>query len=263
MSEHRYSYSQLSSFTECPFSYYLGHIEEPRPEQAPNAWAEQGTLVHDLLDKWAKGILKKEELAEEYARRYGDEVITSFPSLLASKGYTEKTYKQGLEYFENFQGFPGYEVVSAEEECKMPLPLTDGSERPFIAFIDLILRDENTGGLVVCDHKSKSVSAFKKDRETMYKQQYIYSYFVHEKYGEWPTVLMFNLFKEQQTDERPFSEDEFKNTMQWATDAILEIEDRDLLSWLECKPLPKSGKPDLFCQSICSWRLICPQALSK
>ena len=261
---HRYSYSQLSSYSECPFSYYLGHIESPKPEQAPNAWAEQGTLIHDLLDKWAKGELKKEELASEYSRRYGDEVVTAFPRMLASKGYAEKTYQQGLDYFENFQGFPEYDIVSAEEEYDMPITLSDGTQRPFIAYVDLVLRNKITGGLVVCDHKSKSLATFKRERDKMYKQQFLYSYFVHEKYNEWPETLIFNLFKEGgYIDERDFTKDEYAATIQWATNAIHAIEERDLLDWLECKELPKSGKPDLFCQSICQWHLICPQALGR
>lgn len=262
--DHRYSYSQLSSYSECPFSYYLGHIEFPRPEQAPNAWAEQGTLMHDLLDKWAKGELKKEELAAEYERRYGEEVVTAFPRMLASKGYTQKAYQQGLEYFETFQGFPGFTVVSAEEEYEMPFRLTDGSERPFIAYVDLLLRNEFTGGLVVCDHKSKSLTTFKRERKEMYKQQYLYSYFVHEKYGEWPQYLAFNLFRELgYFDEQEFDEAEYQKTMEWASQAIHDIEDRDLLSWMECKALPKSGKPDLYCSEICSYRRECPQALER
>lgn len=261
MSEHRYSYSQLSSFSECPFSYYLGHIEDPRPEPASNAFAEQGTLIHELLDLWAKGELKKEDLAAEYEKRYGDAVVTAFPRMLASKGYAEKAYQQGLEYFQTFQGFPGYQVVSAEEEFKMPFKMTNGEERPFIAYVDLVLRDEFTGGLVVMDHKSKSLTTFKRERESMYKQQYLYSYFVHEKYGEWPTILAFNLFKELGTiDEQEFLIDKYNEVMQWATDSILEIENKDILEWMECKELPKSGKPDLFCTSICSWRTQCPQA---
>lgn len=262
--EHKYSYSQLSSYNECPFSYYLGHIETPKPEQAPNAWAEQGTLIHDLLDKWAKGELKKEDLAQEYKRRYGDEVVTAFPRLLASKGYAEKTYQQGLEYFETFDGFPGYEIVAAEKEYDTDIELTDGTKRKFIAYVDLILREKNSNKLVVCDHKSKSLTTFKKERNEMYKQQYIYSYFVHDEYGEWPQTLMFNLFKELgYLDEQVFSMEEFNKTMKWTTESIHQIESRDLLDWLECKHLPKSGKPDMFCQSICSWRTICPQSMIR
>ena len=187
---HRYSYSQLSSFSECPFAYYLKHIEGV--EDKSNAFAEHGTLVHDILDKWAKKKIKIEDMAADYERRYGDEVVTSFPRFINKTAY----YEKGLEYFESFEGFPGFEIVSAEEEFNQPLKLTDGTTRPFIAYVDLVLRDEFTGGLIVMDHKSKSWTEFKKHRDEMYKQQYLYSYFVHEKYGEWPVQLGFNLFKE-------------------------------------------------------------------
>ena len=264
---HRFSYSQLSSFSECPYGYYLKHIEGQ--EDQSNGFAEQGTLIHDLLDKWANGKLKKEQLASEYQRRYPDEVVTSFPRMLTSKGYAEKTYQQGLDYFENFDEFPGFEIVSAEEEFDMPLKLSDGTERPFIAYIDLVLRDEFSGGLVVYDHKSKSWTTFRKERDSMYKQQYLYSYFVHEKYGEWPVMLGFNLFKENgKRDEREFSMDEYNKTIEWATKAIHEIESYDFIDWMECKEQKinkKTGKPepDMFCSEICSVRSACPNSIRR
>lgn len=258
---HRYSYSQLSSFSECPFGYYLKNIEGI-PDQS-NGFAEQGSLIHDILDKWAKKELKKEDMAREYEKRYANEVVTSFPRMLTSKGYAEKTYQQGLEYFENFDEFPGYTVVSAEEKFEQPLKLTDGTTRPFIAFVDLVLRNDFTGGLVVMDHKSKSWAEFRRHRDEMYKQQYLYSYFVHEKYGEWPEANAFNLFKaEGKRDEREFSMDEFNETMQWATDAIHQIESYDVLDWMMCKE-QKNGKPDMFCEYICSSRSGCPQSIRR
>lgn len=258
---HRFSYSQLSSFSECPYGYYLKHIEE-QPDQS-NGFAEQGTLIHDILDKWAKKELKKEQLVSEYVRRYPDEVVTSFPRFMA-RGYPEKTYQQGLSYFENFDEFPGFEIVSAEEKFEAPLKLTDGTERPFVAFVDLVLRDEFTGGLIVMDHKSKSWSEFRKHREEMYKQQYLYSYFVHEKYNEWPTSLAFNLFKEGgKLDEQEFSMDKYNEVMQWATNAIHKIESYDILDWMECKEQKVPGKPDMFCSSICSVRSACPCSVRR
>ena len=260
--DHQFSYSQLSSFSDCPFGYYLKHIEG-QPEQS-NGFAEQGSLIHDLIDKWAKKDLKKEQLVAEYQRRYPDEVVTSFPRMLTSKGYAEKTYQQGLDYFENFDEFPGFEIVSAEEKFEMPLKLTDGTERPFIAFVDLVLRNEFTGGLVVCDHKSKSLSTFKKEKEKMYKQQYLYAYFVYQKYKEYPEELMFNLFKEGNvTDSRPFSMEEYEKTLEWATDAIHKIESYDILDWMECKKQKTPGKPDMFCEYICSCRAACPNSVRR
>ena len=259
---HRYSYSQLSSFSECPFGYYLKHIEGV-PDQS-NGFAEQGSLIHDILDKWAKGELKKEDLAAEYERRYPDEVVTSFPRILTAKGYAEKTYNQGLEYFKNFNGFPGYEIVSAEEKFDQPIKLTNGTERPFIAFVDLILRDEFSGGLVIFDHKSKSWTEFRRHRDEMYKQQYLYSYFVHEKYGEWPIATAFNLFKEMgKTDIQEFSTDTYNQTMQWATDAINQIESYDVLDWMMSKEQKTPGKPDLFCEAICGSRKMCPASIRR
>lgn len=259
---HRYSYSQLSSFSECPFGYYLKHIEGVSEQS--NGFAEQGTLIHDILDKWAKNEIKKEDMVAEYERRYGDEVVTSFPRMLTAKGYAEKTYQQGLEYFRNFDGFPGYSIVSAEEKFDMPLKLTDGTTRPFIAYVDLVLRDDFTGGLVVMDHKSKSWTEFKRHREEMYKQQYIYSYFIHEKYGEWPVQNGFNLFKaEGKLDFEDFSEDKFNKVMEWASDAIYRIESYDVLDWMECKEQKTPGKPDMYCGYICSCRNSCPNSITR
>lgn len=258
---HRYSYSQLTSFSECPFGFYLKYIEEKGDQS--NGFAEQGSLIHDLLDKWAKGELTKEQLPKEYIRRYPDEVVTSFPRILASKGYAEKSFQQGLEYFENFNEFNGYEIVAAEERFEMPIKLADGTERPFVAIVDLVLRDQFSNGLIVYDHKSKSMSTFKRERETMYKQQYLYSYFIHEKYGEWPVMLGFNLFKEQKTDEQEFSMKKYEETIAWATDAINRIENYDIMDWLVCKEQKTEGRPDMFCSEICSVRKYCTNSIAR
>lgn len=251
---HRYSYSQLTNIDECPFSYYLGRIE--RAEQVSNAFSEQGTLIHDLLDKWAKKELTKDQLVDEYIRRYPNEVVTAFPRMM--KGYTEKAYQLGIDYFTNFDEFNGYHVLGAEEEFKQPLPLSDGTERPFIAYVDLVLRDKYTNALIICDHKSKSVQAFKKAEDEMYRQQYIYSYFIHEKYGEWPKYLMFSLFKENgRRFSKEFDMKTYEATIQWATEQIHKIESYDVLEWMECK------NQDFFCLNICSTRRDCPNGIER
>ena len=108
--DHVYSYSQLSSFDECSYGFYLQRIEGLQ-EQASNAFAERGTLVHDLLDQWAKKIITKEEMLVDYERRYPEEVVTAFPRVLAAKGYAKKAYQQGIDFLTNFDEFEGYEVI--------------------------------------------------------------------------------------------------------------------------------------------------------
>lgn len=248
---HIYSYSQLSSFDECPYGFYLQRIEHM--DQASNGFAEQGTLIHDLLDKWAKGELTKAQLPDEYARRYADEVVTAFPRMLAAKGYTEKAFNLGLEYFRNFDEFTGYTIIAAEEKFT-----TEIAGRPFVGIVDMVLRDDLTDELIVLDHKSKSMSAFKKNEDEMYRQQLLYAKYIYEKYGQWPDKLMFNLFKEGgEKPERPFRKEEYDAAIAWATDVIERIENSELIDWLESK------EQDFFCTEICSMRKHCHNGVAS
>lgn len=250
---HVYSYSQLNSFNECAYGFYLQKIEGLQ-EQTSNAFAERGTLIHDLLDQWAKKKLNKAEMLAEYERRYGDEVITAWPRILASKGYAQKAYESGIQFIENFDEFKGYEVLSAEEKFTIKLLLSDGTTRPFVGIIDMMLRDLKTNDLIICDHKSKSMQSFKKEENKMYRQQLLYSYYIKEKYGEYPNILMFHLFNESgMKPQRLFSRSDLDETTSWATDQIKAMESYSIVDWLTCKE-----KADYFCSEICGARRECP-----
>ena len=250
---HVYSYSQLTSFDECKYGFYLRKIEKVE-EETSNAFAERGSLIHDLLDMWAKKILTKEEMLQEYERRYADEVVTGWPRILASKGYAKKAYETGVQFLENFDEFEGYEVLSAEEKFQLDLPLSNGETRPFVGVIDMILRENKSGDLIICDHKSKSLQSFRKDEDKMYRQQLLYATFVKQKYGKFNDVNMFHLFNEAGCKPmRLFSEQDYNEAIDWATKQILGIEGCTVLDWLQCKE-----KGDYYCAELCSMRKICP-----
>lgn len=254
---HIYSYSQLSSFDECKYGFYLQRIEGIE-EQSGNAFAERGTLIHDLLDQWAKKILTKEDMLAEYERRYSDEVVSAWPRMLASKGYAKKAYDNGIEFLESFDEFDGYEVLSAEEKFNIELPLSNGETRPFIGIIDLLLREVKSGDLVICDHKSKSMSSFKKDENKMYRQQLLYSTYLKEKYGKFPDRMMFHLFNESGCkSERLFSMEDYNDAIDWATKQITGMEESSVLDWLMCKE-----KPDFYCTELCGARKYCPNGVA-
>lgn len=254
---HVYSYSQLSSFDECRYGFYLQRIEGLE-EQASNAFAERGSLIHDLLDQWAKKILTKEAMLEQYEQRYSDEVVTAWPRMLASKGYAKKAYDTGVQFLENFDEFEGYEVLSAEEKFKLDLPLSNGETRPFVGIIDMMLREKSSGDLIICDHKSKSLQTFKKDADEMYRQQLLYSTYVKQHYGDYPSKLMFHLFNEGGVKpERLFAQQDYDEAIVWATKQIRGIEDCSIIDWLTCKE-----NPDYFCAEICSARKQCPNGIT-
>lgn len=254
---HVYSFSQLQSFAECPYAFYLQKIER-NPDMVQNAFASQGTLIHDLLDLWAKGLLTKEQLVPEYERRYPLEVVESWPRMLAAKGYADKAFQLGVDYFTNFDEFKGFKVISAEERFKIEV-----EGRPFVGIMDMLLEDEETGELVLTDHKSKSLAAFKKAEDEMYRQQYTYAKYVQEKYGKYPDRLMFNLFKEGGMKmERRFNEQEYLSTLIWAGEQMDKMEQYDFVDWLITKEV-EPGKPDFFCTELCSCRKICPNGQVK
>ena len=253
---HVYSYSQLNSFDECRYGFYLQRIEGIE-EPANNAFAERGSLIHDLLDQWGKKLLTKEEMIQEYSTRYSEEVVTAWPKMLASKGYARKAYETGLQFLETFDEFEGYEVISTEEKFKIDLPLSDGTIRPFIGIIDLMLKEKSSGDIIVCDHKSKSLQSFKKDEDEMYRQQLLYSTYAKMKFGSFPDVLMFHLFNEMGVKpQRLFSQEQYNEAIEWATKQIKGIEDSSVLDWLVCKE-----KSDYFCWELCSARKQCPNGV--
>lgn len=167
----------------------------------------------------------------------------SFPPF--PKGMPQKYYEAGLKYFESFDGFgDNYEIMSAEEKFEL-----DISGYTFVGIADLVLKDKNTGGLVVIDHKSKSANSMKKELDTYRKQLYIYAAHVYQKYGVYPEKLMFNMFKEGNFIEEVFDKDMYDQTMQWVVDTIENILFET--DW--------EAKTDgYFCKFVCSVLDSCP-----
>lgn len=241
---HIYSYSQLSQFDDCPYSFYLSRIE--KEEQDENAFSQYGTLMHSIIERWADKEITKDEMVDVWKDEYDNVVTKKWPRFLASKGYADKTYQDGINYLENFDEFSGFTVIAAEKKFT-----TDIAGRPFVGIIDLILRDNETNEIVIVDHKSKTKSTFKKSANSMYRQILIYSKHIFEEYGVFPARMRFNLFKESIYDERKFNKEDYDSAMDWAKNIIEKIESYDILDWMQAKDR------DFFCENICSVRNSC------
>lgn len=241
-----YSFSRLNQVSECPYAMYLEKIEGVEQEQ--NAFSQNGQLVHNILDTWAKGNLDGSLLGFEYEERYPNEVTARWPKMFGND-LGKSTYTKILDYFNNFPGFDGYEIIDSEHKFE-----TDIDGRTFVGIIDMILRDKETGEYAILDHKSKSISAFRKAQDHMYLQPLLYSKHFYEQYGFFPKKLMFNLFKEGgRIMSRDFNIDDYNAALDWAREQIRKIETYDIVDWFETKP-----SSDIFCQHICSYRFQCP-----
>lgn len=247
------SFSQLSLFDECPRSWYLEKfgtdIFGEKLEPLDNAFSQAGIIVHKVLEQWAKGELTKEELKDEFLGTYDMGVTIEFPPYLGN--YSDRMRSAVSDYFDNFNGFEGYEVLSAEQpiECQI-------HGVTMLGYVDLILKDKQTGGIVIVDHKSKSLSTFKKEQKKMWRQQYLYATWVKDTYGIWPEKLAFNLFKEAEDGFilKEFDQKEYQNVLLWAADII-----EKMLTLTEEEDFSRKAKPDNFCKCICSMRQHCEE----
>ena len=183
------------------------------------------------------------ELADVYAAEYDEAVRHYFPPF--PKGMAGTYYDEGLAYFQSFDGFGDqYEVLSVEERFEI-----DIGGNPFVGIADLVLRDKETGGITVIDHKSKSMQSIKKSLQECTRQLYTYAAYVKQRFGAFPEMLRFNMFRYNTFIDEPFTMESYEETMRWITDTIARI--RAEREW-------KVSSSGYFCKFICSTRNGCP-----
>ena len=185
------------------------------------------------------------ELADAYEAEYDEAVKHYFPPF--PKGLAGRYYDEGLQYFRSFDGFGGdMEILSVEDKFEL-----DIRGNRFVGIADLVLRDRNTGDITVIDHKSKSMNSMKKAQYENTRQLYTYAAYVKERFGAFPTLLRFNMFRYGVNIDEPFSMKRYEETMDWIERTIAEI--RAEKEW-------KVSSSGYFCRFICSTRLHCPIA---
>lgn len=214
----------------------------PAVEKQDNAFAQYGTLAHQLIEGWAKGTLLPFDLGFEWEQRYPIVVTEPFP--YASKGYDVRYYEAGKKYFDSFSGFgENWNVVSVEEEFFSTI-----GGYLFRGFADLLLRHEPSGELMLVDHKSTSASSLKKSEVKHSHQTYLYAGMVQEKYGQYPSILQLNYFKAGKPRIVPFCKEDYAETIRWATDIAAEISFE--------QEFPRR-EDFYFCNNLCSVRNFC------
>lgn len=255
-----WSYSRINSYAQCPKMFYMSYIDKVDP--LGSAFAQWGSLCHSLLDDFAKGNLLAFELGEEYDNRYPEYMTERFPPNRWSD-LNAKYYDTGKEYFDEFEGFPeNWEIIASEQKIQIEI---DGI--PVRGFIDLIVRDRTDGRLIVVDHKSKAKFNSEKELEHYGYQLYFYAIWVHEKFGEWPKELIFNMFRAKDEKRIRFIEEGKEKAVFWLKENVRkvlddeEFPDKVELAFAEKgQPIPETLHPDFFCQYLCSVRHCCERS---
>lgn len=234
----QYSYSKLTSFYDCPYAFYRYYQKHEVGDE--NLFANYGTLVHSILERYAKGELKLDELVSEFKASF--ELEISEPILMYGKDLTQSYFDKGVSFFSNFNGF--WNLIPLEAEYNFTTNLGDNT---FVGVIDLIAKDDNDN-IIIVDHKSSSKFS-KKELKSKSRQLYLYSKVIYEKYGKFPTELWFNHFKDEYQEKIKFDIDFYYETIQWALDTMDEIE-----ACLEFNP---NNSSKFFCGYLCDYRNNC------
>ena len=257
----RYSFSRLTSFDTCPYEWHRVYVD--CADKDGSAFAQFGSLMHEILEKYVKGELSIFEISQFYIDHFDDYVTCDFPPN-KYVDMRDKYYNAGLEYLDNIDlDLERYEVLGVEREVQFTVGKYD-----CIGFIDLLLRDKETDEIIILDHKSASIKILKNGQiskkdvdhfDSFKKQLYLYAMPILEEYGH-VDKLKWNLFREKQYLEIPFDTNEYHESIKWAEDTIKRIESET--EWDINPELVKAQLdhkyPPFYCTQLCSQRNTCP-----
>lgn len=248
----RLSYSKLSQFDQCPRSYFLEHVAGNCDDD--NFYSQYGSLVHDLIRKVLTREIDVRRVLFEYDDRYDAEVNKPFPPSL--KDGSMAYYCAGADYLATgIYDLLEYKPIAVEEKFEMPM-----FDCTFVGILDFLATDPS-GKLVLIDHKSSSAKQFAgKQFDKKARQLYLYCDYVKQKVGRYPDAIAFNCFREGKFVEKPFSEDSYQETMDWASETakdIMEMRKRfgeDESAW-------SINKNRFFCGNVCGMYQSCEVSL--
>jgi len=261
-----WSHSRLTSYFNCKYAFYLNYIEDPRRKKDPNFYAENGKLVHEVLS-----IIFKHIQLGTYKESTMDDALYFFVNNYdeyvkhkTKESTVKNTFEACSDYFAEveFNWLDGYEIVGVERELHHEI---EGYK--YIVYIDLLLRNKETGKFVIVDHKSAAYP-FKKDGtvlknhidsfESYKRQMYLYADSVIKEY-EVPrdsiSELWWNHFKVGgRLAKINFSDKEFCDTQSWFLDTIDSIKH-------ESEFAPNYNY--FMCTNLCDFRNTCEYAKAK
>ncbi len=169
------------------------------------------------MERYAKEKLELWDLADVYQQEFEEAVPEPFPSMPKIGNLKSLYYKQGLEFLENFSGYDDLKILEVETAFDYPI-----DDWIFNGVIDLTY-ETSDGKLVIHDYKSKGDFRSKREISEYARQLYLYSLYVKEKYGRYPDLLVFDMFRKQKKVTLEFDENKFEEAIQWAKDTVKAI----------------------------------------
>jgi len=252
----RWSYSRLSSYQNCPYEFFLKYIVKAPDiyQEEGNFYAELGSYVHSILEMVFKGELSIDDAGTYYYEHYDENVFYT-----TKQSIMNKKYEACADYFAevDFSWLKDFDILGVELECT-----TEIGGHSFVGYLDLVLRNKETGAIILMDHKSaaypfseKTGNLLKSHKKTFdgYKRQmYTYCKMTYERFGQYPETICWNHFAAGgKYAEIEFSLDDYMEAMGWIKESIEQIEREE------------EFPPNLnyfYCTQLCNFRNSCEYA---
>ena len=242
-----WSFSRLNSFYNCPYEWKLRYIDCNKSENG--FFGEYGSLIHKILEKYEKGELSLFELNDYYEEHFSESVPHDAPPN-KYVDIKQSYYEKGLDYFNNIDlDLDKYEVLGVEKEVRFQIAGKD-----FVGYIDLLLKEKETGKIIILDHKSASIKILKNGKVSKSDQEHVrefirqlclYAIPIIEEYGH-VDELWWNLFKDKNWLKMPFNKEDYDEAIQWAEDTLKLIETEK--EWLP------NNSSSYYCNYLCGQR---------
>ena len=242
-----WSFSRLNSFYNCPYEWKLRYIDCNKSENG--FFGEYGSLIHKILEKYEKGELSLFELNDYYEEHFSESVPHDAPPN-KYVDIKQSYYEKGLDYFNNIDlDLDKYEVLGVEKEVRFQIAGKD-----FVGYIDLLLKEKETGKIIILDHKSASIKTLKNGKVSKSDQEHVrefirqlclYAIPIIEEYGH-VDELWWNLFKDRNWLKMPFKKEDYDEAIQWAKDTLALIENER--EWLP------NNSSSYYCSYLCGQR---------
>lgn len=244
-----YSYSAINTYENCPYAYKLSYID--RKPQINNAFAQFGNTVHKVLELYFQGKKDIWDLEKAYKDNYSQYVTIDYPPnrfVDLSQSY----FDSGMKFFSNFEPpLEDFEVISTESTIYFDL----NDDIRVTARPDLVLKDNETGKIILFDYKTAKLKTTKKAKQEQINeymnQMHLYCHAL--KLGEGIDVDEIRIWfvRDNEIVCKEADKDDIRASLEWFKNAINLIKTDE--TW---KP-NDSKKNEFFCRNICGVRNSC------
>ena len=261
-----YSYSKLSTFTECPRNFYYTYICGERGGES--VYTYLGTAAHDLAEAIDLGKISSDEAAERFVDAVDESDVL---------GFTWITEKSKVNYVECVSHFLRNHRPTGDPNIKIEdVFAVEIGNTVIWGFIDKWSMVGNT--IYITDYKTSSKFSGA-DLEHKKLQLYIYAEALQRYYPKHDIKIQFNMMKYADTGKTLKARNELKIASEYNeglvtfdyTDACREAlhewvnttigainaKDRDdILDW----KMGRNPDKDFFCANLCSHHDKCTNA---